>query len=74
MKSLDRKYNESENKQAILYSSLQYLDQKRKVISENVKDIKDDYVILLHNHMTNISAATGCLADLSKDEMQNLPV
>ena len=45
------------------------MDQKRKVLSENLKDIKEDYVLLLHNHIVNIENVAQCLIDISKDEM-----
>lgn len=51
---------------------MQLLDQKRKLLSENLKEIKEDYVILLDTHMSHIYNAATCLVDHSKDDMLNV--
>jgi hypothetical protein len=69
-KGLDKKYYECENKETSLISTLQLLDEKRKLLTENLKDIKQDYMILLHSHMLNFTDAAECLTDQTKDDMQ----
>lgn len=39
------------------------------MLTESLKDIKEDYVLLLHNHIVNIENVAECLIDMSKDEM-----
>lgn len=38
-------------------------------MSENLKDIKEDYVLLFHNHIVNIENVAQCLIDESTDQM-----
>ena len=66
-KKIDKKYHLCEGSESALINNLQILDQKRKFLSDNLRDIKEDYVLLLHNHLVNFESIATCLVDVSKD-------
>ena len=71
-KKLDKKYHLCENAETSLINKLRLLDQKRKNLSDSLKEIKEKHVFLLHSHMQNIESACKCMVDKSKDEFYNL--
>ena len=71
-RKLDRKFHLCENTEASLITNLQVLDQKRKLISETLKEFKEEYVYLLHNHMSNIEAIGSSILDKTKDELHGM--
>lgn len=53
----------------MVVSNLQVLDQKRKLLLENVHEIKQGYLYLLQEHLIDISKSADKLVDSNKDQM-----
>lgn len=45
------------------------LEQKRKILDENLKDLRDEYLAGLQNHMNTILDTTKCLIYIKKNDV-----
>ena len=63
-KNLDRQFHLCENLQASLLTKLQILDERRKLLSEHLREIREEYVLLLLNHLQQIQKISKWLTDI----------